>query len=262
MNIRLLITAYLLAFSVAAASQTDMQLNKTDQQGRKQGHWIKKYPDESILYDGNFKDDHPVGEFKRYFENQTLKSILIYSDDGKKANATIYHQNGFISSKGTYVDQMKEGKWQFFSEITKGYLVSEEYYTKNIKNGLSVKFYPDSTIAEKLTYVNDVKQGEWLQYYPSGKVCLKSYYLNGEINGKFEFWYDNGAIEFSGQYKNDSRDGHWVIFNKDGSIKYKLDYISGITKDRQMDIDQSAFLESLENNRGKIADPEKSGVVK
>lgn len=262
MNIRLLITAYLLAFSVAAASQTDMQLNKTDQQGRKQGHWIKKYPDESIMYDGNFKDDHPVGEFERYFENQTLKSILIYSDDGKKANATIYHQNGFISSKGTYVDQMKEGKWQFFSEITKGYLISEEHYSKNIKNGLSVKFYPDSTIAEKLTYVNDIKQGEWLQYYPSGKVCLKSNYLNGKINGKFEFWYDNGAIEFSGQYKNDSRDGHWVIFNKDGSIKYKLDYISGITKDRQMDIDQSAFLESLENNRGKIADPEKSGVVK
>lgn len=262
MNIRLLITAYLLAFSVAAASQTDMQLNKTDLQGRKQGHWIKKYPDESIMYDGNFKDDHPVGEFKRFFENQTLKSVLIYSEDGRNAIATIYHQNGFISSKGTYNDQMKEGKWQFFSEITNGYLISEEHYSKNIKNGLSLKFYPDSTIAEKLTYLNNTKQGEWIQYYPTGKVCLKSNYLNGKINGKFEFWYDNGAIEFSGEYKNDSRDGHWVIFNKDGSIKYKLDYISGITKDRQMDIDESAFLESLENNKGKIADPEKTGVVK
>jgi antitoxin component YwqK of YwqJK toxin-antitoxin module len=262
MNIRLLITAYLLAFSVTAASQTDMQLNKTDLQGRKQGHWIKKYPDESIMYEGNFKDDHPVGEFKRYFENQTLKSVLIYSEDGRNAKATIYHQNGFISSKGTYTDQMKEGKWQFFSEITNGYLISEEYYSKNKRNGLSFKFYPDSTIAEKLTYLNDTKQGEWIQYYPSGKVCLKSHYLNGKLNGKFEFWFDNGAIEFSGQYKNDSRDGQWVIFNKDGSIKYKLDYISGITKDRQMDIDESAFLESLENNKGKIADPEKTGVVK
>jgi antitoxin component YwqK of YwqJK toxin-antitoxin module len=157
---------------------------------------------------------------------------------------------------------MKEGKWQFFSEITNGYLISEEYYSKNKRNGLSFKFYPDSTVAEKLTYLNDTKQGEWIQYYPSGKACLKSHYLNGRLNGKFEFWFDNGAIEFSGQYKNDSRDGQWVIFNKDGSIKYKLDYISGITKDRQMDIDESAFLESLENNKGKIADPEKTGVVK
>ena len=99
MNIRLLITAYLLAFSVAASSQTDTQLNKTDLQGRKQGHWIKKYPDETIMYEGNFKDDHPVGEFKRYFENQTLKSVLIYSEDGRNAKATIYHQNGFISLK-------------------------------------------------------------------------------------------------------------------------------------------------------------------
>ena len=38
--------------------------------------------------------------------------------------------------------------------------------------------------------------------------------------------------------------------------------IAGITKDRQMDIDESDFLDSLENNKGKIADPEKTGVVK
>jgi hypothetical protein len=38
--------------------------------------------------------------------------------------------------------------------------------------------------------------------------------------------------------------------------------LSGITRDRQIDIDESDFLDSLENNRGKIADPEKTGVIK
>ncbi len=28
---------------------------------------------------------------------------------------------------------MKEGKWQFFSAFTKDYLISEEYYSKNLK---------------------------------------------------------------------------------------------------------------------------------
>ena len=262
MMIKLYIIASLLAFSVYVTGQDSSQINKTDQQGKKTGHWIKKYPNESVMYDGYFKDDHPVGEFRRYFEDQTIKSLLIYSDDGRNAAATMYHNNGNIASKGTYIDQMKEGKWQFFSEIINGYLISEEYYSKNLRNGLSIKFYPDSSIAEKLSYINDIKQGEWLQYYSTGAVHLKSSYLDGKINGKFEVWFDNGTLEFSGQYKNDRRDGLWTIFNQDGSVKYKLGYQDGVTNDKQMENDESDFLDSLENNKGKIADPAKTGIIK
>src|SRR5665811_1832943 len=152
MNLKIFTIVCFLAVSVIATCQTDSQINKTDQQGRKQGHWIKRYPNENILYDGFFKDDHPVGEFKRFFENQSLKSILLYSSDGREAKATIYHPNGNISSKGTYIVQMKEGKWQFFSEFINGYLICEEYYSGNLKNGPSLKFYPDSTVAERVTY--------------------------------------------------------------------------------------------------------------
>jgi antitoxin component YwqK of YwqJK toxin-antitoxin module len=262
MNLQFFITASLLAISVCATSQTETHINITDQQGRKQGHWIKKYPNETTMYDGYFKDDHPVGEFRRYFEDQSLRSVLIYSADGRKASATIYNPNGKISSKGTYVDQMKDGKWQFFSAFTDSYLISEEYYSGNLKNGLSLKFYPDSTIAERLTYVNDIKQGEWTQYYTSGSVSLKSNYLDGKINGKFEVWFENGRLELSGQYKDDSRNGLWIIYKNDGTIKYKLEYLAGVTKDHQMDIDESAFLDSLEKNKGKIADPEKTGIIR
>lgn len=250
-----------LAISFCAESQTGTQVNITDQQGRKQGHWIKRYPNEAVMYDGYFKDDHPIGEFKRYYDTNSLKSVLVYSDDGKKATASIYHPNGKIASKGTYVDQNKEGKWQFFSAYT-GALISEEYYLKNLRNGLSLKFYPDSTVAERVTYKNDVKQGEWIQYYPNKMVCLKSNYLNGKVNGKFEVWFENGGIEISGQYKNDSRDGLWIIFGNDGAIKYKINYVDGVTSNRQIDIDESDFLDSLEKNLGKITDPEKTGVIK
>ena len=261
MNLKIFISASLLVLSVCATCQTETTLNVTDKQGKKQGHWIKKYPNENIMYNGYFKDDYPEGEMKRYYEDQILKSVLSYSDNGRKALAFIYHPNGNISAKGTYINQKKEGKWQFYSSLKKGCIVSEEYYTDNLKNGLSVKFYADSTIAEKTIYVNDIKQGDWTQYYPSGTKSLKSSYLNGKVNGKFEVWFENGQIEFSGEYKNDSRDGLWVIYKNDGSIKYKLTYESGITHDdRQLAIDESDFLDSLENNKGKIADPEKTGL--
>jgi len=248
--------------TVPSQGQADQQLNKTDAMGRKQGHWIRRNPDQTIVYDGYFKDDHPVGEMKRYFEDQRLRSDLIYSNDGHEAEASIYHPNGFIASRGKYINQLKEGKWQFFSEFVEGYLISEEYYTKNLRNGLSVKFYPDSTVAEKVTYVNDIKQGDWTEYYPSGKLSLRSKYVDGKINGKFEVWYDNGAIEYSGQYRNDAKEGPWIVYNKDGSIKYRLEYHAGVTTDKQMENDAAAFLDSLDLNKGKIADPEKTGVIK
>jgi antitoxin component YwqK of YwqJK toxin-antitoxin module len=259
MNLRILISASLLALSTIIGCQTDAQINQTDSQGRKQGHWIKRYPDESILYEGIFKDDHPVGEFKRYYENKTLRSWLQYSNDGTEAKAILYHPNGNIASKGKYINQKKEGKWQFFSAITKGYLISEEIYSGNLRNGPSVKFYPDSTIAEKVNYIENIKQGGWTHYYPNGSICTKSSYLNGKIEGKFEVWFENGRIQFSGQYKNDARDGLWLIYNTEGKVKYRISYKDGITNDHQMDIDESEYLDALEKNKGNIPDPEKIG---
>ena len=237
-------------------------VNQTDSRGRKQGHWIKRYPDQTILYEGYFKDDHPVGEFRRYYEDKTIKSVLQYSNNGKEASAVLYHPNGNIASKGKYVNQKKEGKWQFFSAVTKGYLISEDIYSGDLRNGPSVRFYPDSTVAERLIYVNDIRQGEWTRYYPNGSILLKSNYLNDRINGKFETWSEDGRIEYEGQYKNDARDGLWVLYNPDGKVKYKIEYIDGITNDRQIDIEESKFLDSLERNRDKVQDPEKIRVVK
>jgi antitoxin component YwqK of YwqJK toxin-antitoxin module len=262
MHLKIFLIASFVAISVIGTCQTETGTNLTDQQGRKQGHWIKRYPNEAILYEGFFKDDHPVGEFRRYDEDNNLTSLLIYSDDGTEALATFYHLNGYISSQGKYISQKKEGKWKFFSEYIEGYLISEEQYSGNLRNGQSLKFYPDSTIAERINYINDIKQGEWIQYYTNGAVCLKSNYRNDMIHGKFEVWFENGQIEFSGSYKMNTRDGLWIIYNEDGTQRYKMEYVEGKTDDKQMVIDEYNYLESLEKNKGKIADPEKVGIIK
>lgn len=262
MNLKIIISVSLIALSSIALCQTETALNQTDSKGRKQGHWIKKYPDQSLLYDGYFKDDHPVGEFKRFYEDKTLKSVLNFSSNGKEAEAVLYHPNGNIASKGKYVNQKKEGKWQFFSEINKDYLISEDIYSGDIRNGLSVKFYPDSTIAEKVNYINNIRQGEWTRYYPGGSLLLRSKYLNDKIDGRFETWYEDGKQEYSGQYKDDARDGLWLFYNPDGTVKYRIQYVDGITQDRQMDIEESRFLDNLEKNKDKVQDPEKIGVQK
>jgi antitoxin component YwqK of YwqJK toxin-antitoxin module len=261
MNFRYLISLYLLILPAILLCQPETGLNKTDQSGKKQGHWIKRSPYNTIIYEGFFKDNFPEGELKRYNQDGTLKSVMVFSNNGLEADAKIYHPNGFLSAKGRYVKQKKEGLWQFYSEFVNGYKVSEDYYSGNLRNGTSVKLYPDSTIAEKMNFVNDTAQGEWVKYYPNGVICLRSTHKNGRINGKFEAWFENGNLQFSGEYRNDRREGTWFIYERDGKLRYKLEYVNGITNDRKMDIDNSDYLDSLEINKGKIPDPEKTGNI-
>ncbi|HEX2976409.1 MAG TPA: hypothetical protein VHO68_10780 [Bacteroidales bacterium] len=251
------LTLLLLLYCTPSLSQET--LNFTDPKGMKQGHWIKKYPNGAVMYDGFFKDDHPVGEFKRFYDTTIPRSVLIYSADGREAEATLYHPDGTPASKGKYVNQKKEGKWQFYSPDPDGFLISEENYSENRRNGLSVKYYPDGKMAEKVSFLNDQKNGEWIKYYENGKTWIRSVYKNGRLNGRFETWFEDGVPEFTGQYVDDARNGQWVIYNKNGTVRYKMEYINGSTKDRQMDIDASNFIDSLERTSSKVEDPEKSG---
>ena len=262
MNIKIFTIILLLAFSAVAMCQTGTEINQTDQQNRKQGYWMKKYPNGSTLYEGMFKDDHPVGEFKRYYEDNSRRSVLIYSDDGNVADVTIYHYNGFISSKGRYINQMKEGKWKFYSASSDDYLICEEEYSKNLRNGESIKYFPDGTVAEKLNFINDKREGEWLKYHPNGKLLQKSYFSDDLRNGKFDVWYEDGILEISGFYKDNLREGVWFLYNPDGSIRYKINYVAGYTEDNQMDIDATNLINDLEKSSVNVADPEKTWEVR
>ena len=261
MNLRIPVVCFFILLSGQCWPQSGQPINQTDREGRKQGRWIKKYPDGNILYDGYFKNDKPAGEFKRYYEDNTLKSLLVFSPDGTEAEATLYYRNGFTASTGKYVNQLKEGKWQFFSPTSKGLLISEEEYSGNRKNGPAVKYYPDGKAAEKLYFKNNVRHGECLKYYPDGTLNLKTYYTDGKLNGSFEAFFENGNPEMTGQYKNDLREGVWVIYKKDGSQRFRTEYNSGIPDNAEINIYESDYIDSLERNKVKIEDPEKTGTI-
>ena len=261
MNLKNILIFFLLLLQVSSFSQINDSINKTDKNGMKQGHWIKKYPNGHIQYNGYFKDNHPIGAFNRFFENDTLQSVLIFSGDGKEAIATMYHPNGIIASKGKFVNQLKEGKWKFFSASNNGYLVCEEEYKTNKLNGASLKYYPDSSLAEKVSYINDIRNGEWIQYFPNGINCLKANYVNGKLHGSFEVFFDNAKPQYIGQYKDDIRNGNWQIFNSDGSLKYNIEYVAGVATNSEKFKKESNYLDALEKNKGRIADPEKTGTI-
>jgi antitoxin component YwqK of YwqJK toxin-antitoxin module len=261
MRYRSIILILIAGLSISSTAQVSDTINITDIKGLKQGHWIKKDRNGQIQYDGYFKDDIPTGTFKRFHNNGKLQSLLIFSGDGKSADAEFYHLNGLVSSKGKYINQLKEGKWQFFSSAFEDYLISEDEYKNNRKNGLSVKYFPNKNPSEKLTYVNDVRTGEWLQYYSSGKIFIRATFADDKLQGKYSVYFENGNPEYLGQYKDDARDGTWLKYNREGIVITKINYIKGLATDPEIYRKETKYLDSLERFKGKIADPEKTGTI-
>lgn len=237
------------------------QMNQTDQNGLKQGHWIRTYPDGSKMYEGIFINGHPAGEFKRFYENGRIKSIMIFSENGKEADAVLYYPDGKMASRGKYVNQKKEGKWQFYSSTGGNYLICEQSFVNDLREGISLGFYPDGKTGDRTMYQSDLKNGLREQFYENGAPYTRSNYKNGKLEGTFEAWFPDGKKMYSGAYRNDVRDGLWIICNEDGSLKYRVEYRNGVPDNPDIDNDVVNYINSLEKQKGKIPDPEKTGEM-
>ena len=68
-------------------------------------------------------------------------------------------------------------------------------------------------------------------------------------------------LEYSGQYKNDARDGSGILYKPRIHVNTNLNTQMELLK-TQRTIDESKYLDSLEKNKDKIQDPEKTDVLK
>lgn len=235
--------------------------NVTDAEGRKQGPWRKLYPNGRVMYEGTFRNDQPVGLFRRYTEEGTLFSELTWRDGKDEADARFYYPDGALAAEGRYVSRKKEGLWQFWSEREPHYLISEENYHQDIRHGLAIKYYPDSTVAERVAWDMGKCSGEWLQYHQDGTVSLRAEYIAGRLEGLFSYYHPNGNLHYEGKYVSDHREGDWMVFNEDGSLKQIIKYRNGVPADPKMAEQETRFLDDLEKNKGKIRVTDITGTV-
>ncbi len=254
-------TKYLIATLFVLVPCLLQSQNLIDSTGKKQGPWVKNYTNGKIMYEGTFKDDKPVGLFKRYNEKGILQSEMTYADKKDEAQVVFFHPDGQKAGEGTYVARKKEGLWKFFSATRPSYLIGEENYYEDLRHGLARKFYPDSSLAEKVTWDFGKRTGEWLQYYPDGTVCIRAEYFDGKLEGPFSYYYPSGKLHYEGRYKADVRTGDWMILNEDGTLQQVLAYKNGKLADPKLAEKETKFLDDLEKNKGKIEIPDVTGSI-
>jgi antitoxin component YwqK of YwqJK toxin-antitoxin module len=230
-------------------------LNLTDSNGFKQGRWEKRFPNGRIMYAGSFKDNKPVGEWKRYHESGGIKAILQYNDTNDSVKARLFETSTHPVAEGMYVNEKKEGLWIYYSEAVK---VAEEHFVHGMKNGLCRKFYSTGELLEESEWKNNLKEGKYQAFFMSGKPYLQCMYTNDKRNGRCFSYFPSGMTEAESYYTNDLPDGTWKYKDEKDSVRFILQYEKGSLKNPEVLINlNTRELENLDKQRDRLTDPEK-----
>ncbi|MGC3943216.1 MAG: rhomboid family intramembrane serine protease [Chryseolinea sp.] len=158
-----------------------------------------------VFYDAEWKetDDPSSASFYRLGQVDSL---------GRWQGAVRdYYRNGDVQMKGSYVDNLKDGVFLYYSD--------HHTYTSSGR------------------YQREEAIGKWESFHWNGKLQTETFYNSQTFvaaiydsagskqvdngNGKATTWYDNGQIAETGEYHNGMRTGDWFGYHRDGKPYYR-----------------------------------------
>ncbi|MDY5968558.1 MAG: hypothetical protein SPJ13_00860 [Bacteroidales bacterium] len=214
---RTLILFTLMAFVLSVAAQ-----NQMDEQGRRQGYWLKTDKNGNKMFEGTFKDGQETGVFTYYYPNGKVRLRNTFSVPGIYCRHEAFDEEGRMLAEGFYNQKNRDSVWRFYNE--KGMLVKIGSYRMGIKEGVQVIFNSDGDTAEYSTWRDNHREGRWwkrvgkkgyitgtyrhggpdgrmVEYDENGKLCRDGNYKNGEKEGKYQY-FDNGVLTVDEHWSN------------------------------------------------------------
>lgn len=244
---------YLLILLILFPMTLAAQLNQTDANGLRQGHWEKHQDNGRLLYEGDFKNGKPVGEWKRYHPGGQVKALIEYRGD--TAMTQLFDVWKKKLAEGAYVNESKEGLWKIYN---KNRLIADETYDHGIKNGLAHRYYDTGEVMEETSWQNGQKNGDYRVFFKSGEPYLQCKMKDDMRDGLFLVYFENGREELVASYHNNLRDGEWIYYDQEGGIRYTLLYKDGkILNPQVRDSLDNLQMQELERDKDAILDPEK-----
>lgn len=213
---------FLLFMFVINLSAQPQAPNRIDSKGNKQGVW-KKYEKDILIYEGNFKDNVPVGEFKYYHANGKLKSITFFVQGVHEVRTTIFHVNEKKASEGVFMDQLKHGEWKYWDED--GTLITVENYKNGKKHGVWQVYSAETGILlEESNFIDNKLHGTAKTFYIDGVPCTVENFISGQRNGLAESYFIDGKLSIQGIFHEGLKIGVWNYYDQNGKLRKVVDY--------------------------------------
>ena len=197
------------------------EFNKVDAKGKKDGLWkgiyeVSKRP----RYEGTFNHGKETGIFK--FFDDTKKGDVVatrdFSANDGSAYTIFYDQKKNKVSEGKVIGKNYEGEWKYYHKASTAVMTIENYKNGKLEGSRTV-YYPNSKVAEEMTYKNGLKDGIYKKTAVNGTLLEQSTYKNNEYNGDAVFYDSDGAVASKGKFLNGKKVGMWQFFTKGKLIK-------------------------------------------
>jgi antitoxin component YwqK of YwqJK toxin-antitoxin module len=224
------------------------KINRTDNNGFKQGEWIDFYPNGGKRAEKTYKDDQLHGYYKEYDQRGVLVLTMLY-DNGSVVNSNVedqpdieivnrYDADNKLIYSGPYRNNIPVGVHREFGKDGKvsnafvyndiGLKISEGIVDEaGNHNGKWKDFYPDGSLLAEGTYTDNRRTGLWKFFAPTGKTEQTGFYNNGRPDGLWKWYYENGAILREEEYFQGQRDGEYTEYSITGDIVGKGQYSDG-----------------------------------
>lgn len=211
---------YLLLSLLISISVFAQDINKLDENGKKNGLWKGFYEgSKRPRYEGAFEHGKEIGTFK-FYDDTKAGTVIATREFNAKDNSCytiFYNQNKNKVSEGKVVNKQFEGEWKYYHEDMP-LIMTLELYVNGKLNGIRKVFYKSGEIAEETTYRDGIKNGAYKSYAENGVVLEESIYKNGEYDGQAIYRNVDNQIAAQGLFKNGKKVGMWKMLVK-GKLK-------------------------------------------
>ncbi len=97
------------------------------------------------------------------------------------------------------------------------------------QNGPVKTYYNNSdTLKSVINYSKNMREGKAIFYYPNGKMMKELNYENGEVSGLVKEYYSNGKLRIMYTVTNGKREGPASLFDSTGNYLKDVSYENGM----------------------------------
>lgn len=190
---------------VVTEDDSQDQKNQTDQQGRKQGHWVYYGKDKNLpgykpdekVEEGPYKDNRKHGMWKFYYPGEKLKSEIEYKYNRPNGSYTKYYDNGNVAESGTWKGNKYVGDFKKYHP--NGVIAQEKTFNTAGRTEGKVKYvYPNGQTEFEFETANGVEKGKATRFYPNGDVKEQLDYSDGKVTNQVKKERVNPAVNLEG----------------------------------------------------------------
>ncbi len=205
--------------------------------------------DGKLYYDFVYKNDEFI-EYKYYNKSENIIK------EAKKKKGEFYYQGysplGDLETEGMYdVKGGKEGEWKYYEN---GVLIDKGTYTDNLLQGKYFEFHKSGQKKSIIEYKNDSLSGYYAGYHKNGNMSRQGWHKKGKSYGTWISYYGNGKIKEKNFYHKGKLHGIQEFYSVEGKLASKSKYeygdlVSEIFYKPNGDVLQEIHYEFKEKNR-------------